>query len=416
MQNRIKILIIGTGSLRNYGCEAIVRGTYNIIKNNITNYEIFLASDDVSYDRQILPNEIYPIKYRKRFTFYRLFKGILRRFFHIGNGSAVRMNTSIARNFDIVLSCGGDNFCEAPDGSLYSILIDLMRVGTNAHKNNKKYILWGASVGPFKNNDNHFKVFENLKIADMICVRENISYEYIGQDITLKDKLKLVADPAFCMDPDFNINFPKEKNAIYIGLNISTLSIYHTIHKEKVYEFINNLFNLLDKILGGEPDYRFVLIPHVVIGDSGPQNDRTFLKQYLQFTKYKDKVILLPDNLGAAKTKGYISKMDMLIAARMHCCVGGISTSTPTLFVTYSNKGKGMSFYAYGNHDNEITVPEMTTEKFPAAIKYMIDNRLTIHKYLEAQHNRFITDAMKGGEYLKELINKSHGNSPNRIR
>lgn len=136
-------------------------------------------------------------------------------------------------------------------------------------------------------------------------------------------------------------------------------------------------------------------------------NNRTFLKQYLEYTKYKNKVILLPDNLGAAKTKGYISQMDMLIAARMHCCVGGLSTATPTLFVTYSNKGKGMSFYAYGNHDNEITVPEMTTDKFPAAIKYMINNRLKIHKYLEAQQDRFITDAMKGGEYLKELINKS---------
>ena len=52
------------------------------------------------------------------------------------------------------------------------------------------------------------------------------------------------------------------------------------------------------------------------------------------------------DNLRASKTKGYISQLDFLCSARMHCCVAGISSATPTLFITYSNKGKGMSHYA----------------------------------------------------------------------
>ena len=83
--------------------------------------------------------------------------------------------------------------------------------------------------------------------------------------------------------------------------------------------------------------------------DSG-QNDIVFMNEYIEKSEYKQRISILPPYIGAAKTKGYIQQMDLLIAARMHCCVGGISVATPTLFVTYSNKGIGMSFYAYGHH------------------------------------------------------------------
>lgn len=43
------VLIIGTGSLLNYGCEAIVRGSYRILRTFFPDCEIFVASDDKVY-------------------------------------------------------------------------------------------------------------------------------------------------------------------------------------------------------------------------------------------------------------------------------------------------------------------------------------------------------------------------------
>lgn len=110
------VLIIGTGSLLNYGCEAIVQGTYNILRKMMPDCQITVASKDLLYDRGILPNDVKLVKYERRFTLYRLCMGILRRVFHIGNGSPVRMNPFIGKKYDIVLSCGGDNYCETPEG------------------------------------------------------------------------------------------------------------------------------------------------------------------------------------------------------------------------------------------------------------------------------------------------------------
>lgn len=50
-KNNPRILIIGTGDLRNYGCEAIVQGTYSILKKTFPECSVFLASDNKDYDR-----------------------------------------------------------------------------------------------------------------------------------------------------------------------------------------------------------------------------------------------------------------------------------------------------------------------------------------------------------------------------
>lgn len=402
-KNKKSILIIGTGSLLNYGCEAIVLGTYEIIKRYLPEYALYLASDNLDYDKTILPSDINIISYKRRFTLYRIWKGILRRFLHIGNGSVVHMNYNIGKRFDIVLSCGGDNFCEAPGGNLYTLLEDLIQVGNVAYRHNRKYILWGASIGPFHNPKNYQKVINNLQKADAICVRENLSFQYLIQEVTLKNKVQLIADPAFCMKPDFKINFEKKPQNIYIGLNLSLLSIGHTIEEVQRADFINQLFINLDNILTNNPNYAFVCIPHVVIEDMPAQNDNIILKMYQQASKYPDRILRLPDSIGSAKTKGYIAQMDALIATRMHCCVGGISTAVPTLFVTYSNKGSGMSFYAYHHHKYEVAVPELATNKFIEILNTIMKDRQEIHQFLKSRTKEFEQDSMRGGAILKNI-------------
>ncbi len=88
----------------------------------------------------------------------------------------------------------------------------------------------------------------------------------------------------------------------------------------------------------------------------------------------------------------------------MHCCVAGISVATPTLFVTYSSKGKEMSHYAYGDNKNEIDCINTVDDSFIFIIENMVKNRLNIKEYLSQQKNRFVNDTMKGGNKLVEIL------------
>lgn len=399
---KISILLIGTGSLLNYGCEAIVQGTYCILKQYLPDCQIYLASDDFSYDSNLLPKDIKLVRYKKRFTLYRLYKGFLRRFFHIGHGSAVRMNTSIGKKYDVVLSCGGDNFCEAPDGSLYNLLLDLKTIGDNCIRWHKKYCLWGCSVGPFTNKNEQF-IVDSLSRYTAIFVREKKSFNYLIQFPFVKDKLSLVADPAFCMSLK-KVQIDRKDGDIYIGLNINSLAISYVVQKEQESDFCDSLFKQFDKLLSLNSRIKFLCIPHVMTDIGGRQDDYSFMQQYLNSTKFKDRVILLPKYLGAQRTKGYISQCDLLIAARMHCCVGGISTATPTLFLTYSNKGIGMAEYAYNCHDYDIPYNEIISDKFLIIINTMLEHREEIHHYLLKQQDRFNRDAMLAGNILSQIL------------
>ena len=391
-----KILIIGTGSLLNYGCEAIVRGTYEILKAHMPDCRIFVASDDLDYDRRILPEDIELVTYKRRFSPYRIFKGILRRVFHIGNGSAVRINTNIGKKYDIVLSAGGDNYCEAPDGSLYYLLLDLMTIGRKAHKKGKKYILWGASVGPFSEQNENI-VIKNLGLTDAICTREELSYNYLSRFSETKAQTHLVADPAFCMRPVAYEDFTRESGKTYIGLNISILAIAHSKIGDN-NAFIKTFAQRCDAYLESHPQTIFVLIPHVQ--QTAAQDDYTALEPLLAYIEHKEQCVLIPKGIGSAKTKGLVSQLDLLMAARMHCCVAGISTATPTMFIAYSNKGRGMAEYAYGHQQYNIEVKDMITDKMDATLDMMLEKKEEIKAHLEQQHERFVSEAMEAGKYI----------------
>ena len=96
----------------------------------------------------------------------------------------------------------------------------------------------------------------------------------------------------------------------------------------------------------------------------------------------------------------------MLVAARMHCCVAGVSASTPTLFLTYSNKGKGMSRYVYGHSRYDLDCGQMlkTPETFVSLFEEMLAQRDNIRSYLDSRSAQFNQDSMLAGEQLRDSM------------
>ena len=382
-KKNIQVLLIGVGSLRNYGCEGIVQGTYAMFRKFWPECELVVATENPNADRITFAGyeNIRFIKDAKRVTLYRLWKGFLRRFLKIGKGSAVRINTQLVKGKDIFLSCGGDNFCESPDGTLYFILQDLMTCGVKAKQNDSFYALWGASVGPF-NSINEPRITSNLQLADLIFVREKLAYSYVNSIGISAPKLKLIADPAFCMSPDMSHLLEKKDDDIFIGLNISALA------------FSSVDYATFGQLLSIDPKVRLLCIPHVMSSRGGPQDDFLFLQNFIRSLNHSEnRIILLPENLGARKTKGCIAQCDILIASRMHACVAGVSVGTPTLFLTYSNKGKGMAEYVYGHQDWTLSNKRITESDLLNKVQKMLKKKEEIKQYLMANHIRFKEDA-----------------------
>lgn len=390
-----KLLIVGVGSLRNYGCEGIVHGTYTMFQKFWPECELIVATENPQKDSLHFSQleNISFIEDRKRFTLYRLFKGVLRRFLRIGEGSPVRINKNNIRKKDIFLSCGGDNFCQAPDGSIYTLLEDLMKMGDLAKKKNVFYSLWGASIGPFS-KENEDLIIPKLRKADMIFIREKLAYDYVEQLNIGTGKLRLIADPAFCMDLDTSFPLSKKDGEILVGLNISPLA------------FTEDCFPVFEELLRIDERIKIICIPHVMTSRGGSQDDFSFLKKFVASSDEKKRIFLLPPNLGARLTKGCISQCDMVIAARMHACVAGVSAGISTLFLTYSNKGKGMAQYVYGHQDWVLSNQDINTSNLKEKVLLMLEQKETIQNYLIENNSRFQEDAARAVIELKKQFYK----------
>ncbi len=246
--------------------------------------------------------------------------------------------------------------------------------------------------------NNNYIVVENEKIisshlngfCDLIFVREKLAYDYVKNIIANENKLNLVADPAFYMLPDMSYTLNRQKNDILIGINVSPLA------------FSKDVFPLLDELFSIDDNIKLICIPHVMSSQGGPQDDYSFLQEYIRFSHFKDKIQLLPSDLGARKTKGCIAQCDMVIASRMHACVAGVSVATPTLFLTYSNKGKGMAQYVYHHEDWTISNKELNAQNLIGRVNEMLKEKEVIHQYLVENNSRFKSDASQAILKLKD--------------
>ena len=87
----------------------------------------------------------------------------------------------------------------------------------------------------------------------------------------------------------------------------------------------------------------------------------------------------------------------------MHCCIAGISSATPTLFLTYSNKGTGMARYAYGNEELTINLKEITAELLKQKVDRILDNEEFYRRMLSQRVPEFKDDSIKAVIKLKEV-------------
>lgn len=391
-----KILIAGVGSLLNYGCEGIVRGTYNILKHKFNNdFSLTAAVNNVSVCRQCLSDipDIRLIEDSDRFALRRIIPGILRRI-GIGDGSPVRLNIPIVDDYDVFLSAGGDNICPSPDGKIYNLCEDLLLMGKRAEKRHKQCLLWGCSVGPFSGTLEKM-IMEELNNIHAIIVREKKTMEYL-QGKVADEKLFFAADPAFAFTlPSYEIN--EKKIGKKLGLNISPLS-FGTC-EGSIYDFCDKFSLWFNKQYFQE----LVLIPHVMSSDDGAQNDWLFLSKMEQILHSKiqnKKITLLPPKIGALKTKIEISKLDMLIAARMHCCVAGCSLGIPTVFLTYSPKGIGMCDYVYSGEQKSFPIENVFNDIFYEDLDSFLEHRDKLEQVLFARHDKYLADAMSAADLI----------------
>jgi polysaccharide pyruvyl transferase WcaK-like protein len=395
-------ILAGNGEYDNRGCEAIIRGTVEIIRQSF-NASRFLAishfqnnsqfKDQVSkeYEASIIHKKT--MLARKRFTPYWFFQKALMEFCPYFWGRLVYKDMSFyLKQARAVFSVGGDNYSlDYGRPVLFTVLDDLVL------DYRKPLIIWGASVGPFDKIPKYEKyMIEHLKKVTGIFVRETASMEYLARK-GVKDNTYLMADPAFLLKP-VRPMLDQEIEEGAIGINLSPLMTRYITGGD--YKKWVILASQIIREVSSITDRKIYLIPHVT---SPHSNDHAFLKDILSLLSGMN-IVLISDNYNAGETKWIISKMAVFAGARTHSTIAAISSYVPTLSFVYSIKAVGINRDIFGHDRFCIYLEECKAAIVAEKIKYLIGESERIKEELSKAVPVAVDLASAAGAKSKEII------------
>lgn len=402
-----KIILIGTYSSLNKGDFAMHQALIKEILKRIpdVNFNIFSPFPELDH-----------IRYSQYFNFNShiiVEKERLRNPFN-----AIYLNLcsyagidKIFKDYDTVIDVSGDAIGEG-----YSIKNTIFRfLYLNLFKNlKKKIIISPQSVGPFTYSKSFFnKIFHHV---DKIYVRDPLSYKYL-QDFELKN-IAITGDLAFMLDKCETVTnkhyLDKIRNmsGLKIGLNLSYLIGKHFAKRKTDADMIKFGIKLCNRIYSQFNDANIIFIPHV-FGPENIKNDVVFGKLicYALPEILKDKFIFIEDEMDHEELKAIISETAVFIGARMHACIGAISTGTPFVNIAYSDKSVGLISQYVGLPELCIDIRKMKNDdeiinKIITGMDFALDDKDKIKKILTTKSSEFKKRSEESIEEICEIIKK----------
>jgi colanic acid/amylovoran biosynthesis protein len=249
--------------------------------------------------------------------------------------------TGLWRTFgqvDCVLDIsGGDSFTDIYSGKrfFYICATKLMVLARG-----KPLVLSPMTIGPFEQPRYKRLAVWIMNRCRAVVARDEQSFD-IAKKLAPRAKLSLAADVAFEL-PFTDQSAQRGGAKLRVGVNASGL-LFHEA------ETGNNRYGLsvdyaaftrrLIAALQARGDMEVHLIVHVspkgqTHDDDGHLADRLA-------TEFPG-VVRVPNFDHPSTAKSYISSLDFLCAARMHACIGAVSSGTPVVPIAYSRKFGGL--------------------------------------------------------------------------
>ncbi len=370
----------------NHGCEAIVRGSVNIIDNADPNAGFVLSSFLPETDSGIIEVEKRTFATRSLTLFEKLVSAFYVKVCHSEDYALKKMYSDVvaqAQDCDVCLSVGGDTYCYGDNHGIQVLTRELKKSG-------KKVVLWGASVGE---EDLSEEKLQSFKDFDAIFTRESLTYDLL-KNKNANENIFLNPDPAFCMERDEVEpikGFTKENT---LGLNVSPLvERYNPQITQVTVDFIKYVLeNTTLKIL---------LVPHVI--ENG-NNDYDYMMKFYEEFKDSGRIEILPPDLNAKQYKGYIANTRFFVGARTHATIAAYSSGVPTAVLGYSVKSRGLAKDLFGK-EQYVLDSRMLTDAKPVIDTFnsLIENEKEIKEILMKKIPLYLHNAMQMGNKLTKL-------------
>ena len=259
----------------------------------------------------------------------------------------------------------------------------------------KPTVVLAASVGPF-----HNVVYQVLakfihNKADLIPLREEISYQYLQKIGVNNTKMFVTTDLGFNTMPT-TINRVKEimqfesidqNSRPLIGISVNSIisrwCFPETNNRKQKYDYFV-------KMIAGIVDYlvttfsaTVIFIPHS-IGDDAATDDRIVATDICRLIKNKKSVRSVKTEYSSEELRGLTGQLDLFIGARTHSIIDAASMCVPFIALAYpSHKTNGIVGKGLGHDDLICSAEKLNYDSLKSKIDCVWSRKHEIAKDLK---------------------------------
>lgn len=394
-----KITITNAYTWYNKGDAGILLGTVNTLKKiyGEENLEVNVLSftpdeDKKRYCEDKVIKNVYsnvlnphPYKHTKIGKLIAIFKLIIRLLYllalvNLNLKKLIKKEESfeVLNSSDIIIVCGGGFL----GGKKIDSLMHVFQMYVNTKFNVPVYVM-GTSIEPMKNKLVK-KITNNvLKKMTHIFAREIITYNYLKSFIPT-NKITLIPDMAFMLEDkkqkNYSIQKLKKNSSNIYGL---TVRQWNFPNSENPSKLMKNYINAIKECMEYEIEYNnsaFVFIPQVIVNYASDEDVAQEIKNLLA-EKYKEKFLIINDDLSPIDIKSLIANCDYFIGTRMHSNIFATSMQIPTIAIAYEKKTNGI-MHTVNLDDYIIEMDKITSELLLKKVKKQEKESAYIKKML----------------------------------
>lgn len=249
---------------------------------------------------------------------------------------------------------------------------------------NKDIVFLPQTIGPFDTIIGKKMGLYILKKIKKLYVRDNKAIKFLkNYNIDYEQTIDL----AVYMKPkELKIKLPDN----FVAININGLMYFNNYSSLKgqfeVYKSI--LLKLIDFFQSINKNILF--IPHTYTTTKDiEEDDLKAIENFISINSL-DNCQYVDKEYDVQELKYIISKSEFFIGSRMHACIGGLSTSVPTIGLAYSYKFKG-TFTMFGSEDTVFEINNLKEEeidKLVSSIKNIYYNKSEYVNKLKISNKR----------------------------
>ena len=333
-------VITGVTGLRNRGVEALVLPIIEGVRAKYPDAKITLATNTPPFDAMRLDVLGIDVIHFAQPGNLQSVRNLMGKIVGGGNNRLKRLHDAI-KSSDMLIVTGGDVF-----SSEYSGLARHLGPVRVAIDNRVPVVLLAHSLGPFKTEKEVATFQEVSRKLSLVTLREKKSYDYSIEVLeTDPAKTHLTADVAFLLKPESEEKIDKIRKYYGLEADRPTLALgvsggitkYLNSKPEAHIDAWKQFVRWATEKYG----MQILIVPHVQ-EVTARNDDRIVATNLVAELEFDPAVKVASMNHDAREYKGLIKSCDMVISERMHACIGGLSTGTPTVSVKYSVKAEGI--------------------------------------------------------------------------